>query len=92
MKARKLIEGSVRSPEALKILGKAFDDAWSEIADRYNGDARAIEHARMQLAHAVLYVGDEDYSSDPDEVRKAALQVMALRRRDEENLRRKLPA
>ncbi len=57
MKAGKLIERSVRSPEALKIIGRAFDDAWLEIADRYNGDARDIEHARMQLAHAVLAVG-----------------------------------
>ena len=31
MKARKLIEGATYGPETLKVIGKAFDDAWSEI-------------------------------------------------------------
>ena len=30
MKARKLIEGATYGPETLKVIGKAFDDAWSE--------------------------------------------------------------
>ena len=76
MKARKVIEGSVRSPEALKILGKAFDDAWSEIAHKFNGDAQAIEHARIQLAQALLEVSDAD-TADPEEVKAAALQAMS---------------
>ncbi len=91
MKARKLIEGSVRSPEALKIQGKAFDDAWAGFADRYDGDAQAVEHARVQLAHAVLAVGDED-CIDPEEVKKAALEMLSIRQQDEENLRRKQSA
>jgi hypothetical protein len=75
MNARKLIEGSVRSPEALKILGKAFDEAWSVVAHKFNGDAQAIEQARVRLAQAVLAVSDGD-NADPEEVKAAALQAM----------------
>ena len=75
MKARKLIAGSARSPEALKILDKAFEAAWSEIAPKFNGDAQAIEQARLQLAQAVLAVSDAD-SADPSELKTAALQAM----------------
>ena len=32
MKARQLIQGATYGPETLKVIGKAFDDAWSEIA------------------------------------------------------------
>ena len=75
MKARILIEANAHSPEALVVLGKAFDDAWSEIADKFNGDARAIEEARLQLAQAVLAVSEAE-SADPNEVKAAALQAM----------------
>jgi len=75
MKARKLIEGSVCPPEALKVLDKAFEDAWAEIAHKYKGDAHVIEQARLQLAHAVLAVSSGD-SADPDEVKTAALRAI----------------
>jgi len=49
MKARGLLEGSFHTPETLKIVGKAYDDAWAEIAHHFDGDA---EKARLRLAHA----------------------------------------
>ena len=32
MKARNLLEGAFHLPEALEIVGKAYDDAWAKIA------------------------------------------------------------
>ena len=75
MKARSLIEGSACGPDTLKVLGQAFDEAWAEIACNFSSEA-SQETARRRLAYAVLAVAREDGQS-PDEVRDAALQVMA---------------
>ena len=36
MKARELIQGATYGPETLKVIGKAFDDAWSEIGPHFS--------------------------------------------------------
>jgi hypothetical protein len=63
------------------VIGKAFDDAWLEIADNFGGDPHQIEAARLRLAEAVLSVAHED-SRDPETLKRAALQRMALDYRD----------
>ena len=60
MQARSLLEGSFHAPETLKVVGKAYDDAWAEIAHRFDGDA---QKARLRLAHAVLSVAQENGQS-----------------------------
>ena len=75
MKARKLIEGATYGPETLKVIGNAFDDAWSEIGSQFDG--LQAQSARLKLALAVLSAARED-SRDPDELKNAALQVMAM--------------
>jgi hypothetical protein len=77
MKARKLINGASFGPDAMKAIGKAFDDAWLEIADNFGSDPQQIETARLRLAEAVLSVADDD-SRDVEVVKRAALQRMAL--------------
>ena len=79
MKARRLIESSAYGPETLEVLYKALDDGWAEIASHFAEEDHA--HARMRLAHALLAVGRED-SKDPEQLKNAALQVMALSYRD----------
>ena len=79
MKARQLIEGATFGPEALKAIGKAFDDAWSEIGSQF--DKQQTQFVRLRLAKAVLSVARED-SRDPEELKNAALQTMALNYRD----------
>ena len=79
MKARQLIQGATFGPEALKVIGKAFDDAWSEIGSQF--DKQQAQLVRLRLARAVLSVATED-SRDPDELKNAALQTMALNYRD----------
>ena len=82
MKARRLIEASVLDPETLQVVYNAFDLAWTEISHHFAGDEDGTEHARMRLAHAVLVVARED-SNDPEKLKNAALQVMALAYREQ---------
>jgi hypothetical protein len=82
MKARELIEGATYGPETLKVIGKAFDDAWSEISGHFANHGLQAQSARLRLAHAVLSVARDD-SRDPDELKNAALQVMAMNYRDQ---------
>ena len=77
MKARRLIESSSLPPETLRTVFKAFDDAWSEISDHFQGDERVAEQARMRLARAVLSVVLEN-SEGVERVKDEALQMMAL--------------
>jgi hypothetical protein len=74
MEARRLIEKSSFEPETLHVIFTAFDAAWSQIENRYNGDA---ETGRLRLAHAMLIVAREG-SRDPERLKTDALQVMAL--------------
>jgi hypothetical protein len=82
MKARQLIEGATYGPETLKVIGKAFDDAWSEIAGHFSRDGLQAQSVRLRLAHAVLAVARDD-SRDSDEVKNAALQIMAMNYRNQ---------
>jgi len=76
MRARQLIESASFGPDALKVMGEAFDAAWAEIAGNFGNDPVVIEAARMKLANAVLSIASED-SRDVEALRQAALQAMA---------------
>ena len=39
MRVAKILGGCTYGPEALKMIGKAFDDAWAEIAEHFVCDA-----------------------------------------------------
>jgi hypothetical protein len=66
----------------LKVIGKAFDDAWSEIAGHFSHNGLKAQSARLRLARAVLAVARDD-SRDSDELKNEALQVMAMNYRDQ---------
>jgi hypothetical protein len=76
MKARDLIGGAAYDPSTLKIITKAFDAAWSEIAHHFERDALHVQSARLKLADAILSVAKED-SQDAEDLKTAALQIMA---------------
>jgi hypothetical protein len=80
MKARRVIEGASYGPDALKVIGEAFDAAWSEIAHHFQGEPGQIEVARERLAHAVLAVADCS-SRDTIALKRLALKVMTLANR-----------
>ena len=77
MKARQLIDGATYGPDALKVIGQAFDEAWRDIAGNFGDDPSEIEAARLKLAEAVLSVAHED-SRDVAALKSGALQAMAL--------------
>jgi hypothetical protein len=77
MKARSLIDGASFGPDALKALGQAFDEAWTQIADNFGSEPPVIDSARLKLAQALLSVADDE-SRDVEALKQAALQRMAL--------------
>jgi hypothetical protein len=74
MKARQSISGASLGPEALKVVGQAFDQAWASIAGNFGGSASALE-ARLKLASLLLAMAD-DNSRDVVALRSAALEAM----------------
>jgi hypothetical protein len=81
MKARQLIDGASYGPEALKAMGRAFEEAWAEIAGNFGDHPVDIEAARLRLATALLSVASED-SRDAEALKRGALGAMALAYRD----------
>lgn len=46
MKARRVIDGAAFGPDALKVIGQAFDEAWDEIAGNFGGEPASIDLGR----------------------------------------------
>jgi hypothetical protein len=76
MQARRLILGSAFEPDALKMLGEAFDEAWASIASSYGEDASAIEAARLRLAGIMIELA-RDRQLGPDQLKRTALRLFA---------------
>jgi hypothetical protein len=77
MKARQLIDGAALGPDALKVIGQAFDQAWAQIAANYGNDPKDVERGRLRLARAVLEAATDD-SRDVKQLTRSALEAMAL--------------
>ena len=77
MKARQLIDGASFGPEALKVMCRAFDEAWQSIQGNFGNDPQDIERARLRLARALLSVASED-CRDVEALKRGALEAMAL--------------
>jgi hypothetical protein len=81
MKAQHLVNGASFGPEALKVIGRAFDKAWEEIGGNFGNDPIDIEAARLKLASVLLSIATED-SRDVEALKNSALQAIALRYRE----------
>jgi hypothetical protein len=77
MKAQALIGGATYGPDALKVICKAFDDAWTHIQHHFDDDVHQAEEVRLRLALAILAVAT-DTSRDPEELKNQALQALAM--------------
>ena len=77
MNAKQMVSGASYGPEALKVVGQAFDEAWFQIAGNFGDEPGDIEIARHRLARALLSIAHED-SRDVGVLRQAALERMAL--------------
>ena len=75
--AKRYVDGASFGPEALKVMGEAFDSAWSEIAGNFGADRAETETVRSKLANALLSVASED-SRNAHVLTRAALQRFAL--------------
>lgn len=75
--AKRYVDGASFGPEALKVMGEAFDSAWSEIAANFGADRAETETVRSKLANALLSVASED-SRNAHVLTRAALQRFAL--------------
>jgi hypothetical protein len=67
MKARRLIEGASFGPEALKVIGKAFDLTWADVENAFPTPL-AKKAARLTIANAIL-ANATDESCDVEELR-----------------------
>jgi hypothetical protein len=76
MTARAIIDGASFGPDALKVIGQAFDLAWAEIVPNFASDPVVTAGARLTLANAILSVATE-YSRDVEVLKKAGLEAMA---------------
>jgi nucleotide-binding universal stress UspA family protein len=74
MRPRRISDGKTFEPQVLKLVQRAFDEAWERIADTFPADEH--EQARDHLAEAVINVAREN-SADAAMLRDAALRVMA---------------
>jgi hypothetical protein len=75
MKGRALIEDAAFGPEAIKVIGQAFDEAWANTAGNYSDVFR--EEARLRLASAILSIA-KDGNLNVATLKKAGIE--ALRR------------
>jgi hypothetical protein len=74
MSAYQLIDGASFGPDSFKVLGQAFDAAWSEIAGGMSTDPAAIEAARLTLANAILSVAKQNWRDGVEDLKQAALR------------------
>ncbi len=65
MKASELVASASFEPEALSVIGQAFDQAWKEIAANFGDNPAVIEAARVRLAHASVYRSQKKTSVMP---------------------------
>jgi hypothetical protein len=60
VKAHHLINGAAFTPDMLRVIFQAFDDAWAEIGADVSIRAGALETARLSLATIVLTLATRD--------------------------------
>ena len=60
MKARQLISQAPFPPDALKIVAKAFEDAWAEIEPSVTDSFNSVEAAKLSLLNIVVSLAKDD--------------------------------
>ena len=60
MQPRQIARATSFEPRALKMVFRAFDDAWSEIAPRLSTNPVVVEAARATLATIVLGLANSE--------------------------------
>jgi hypothetical protein len=77
MQSRQLLDSASYTPDVLKIVYEAFDDAWIAIAGNFGNDPATVEAARIRLAKIIMTF-PPDKIRDAEQVKNSALQIFAL--------------
>jgi hypothetical protein len=77
MKARRIIGSTSFGPEVLRVLFSAYDDAWAHLAPTHSANPLVIEATRLKLANVILSLAEPN-SKDADQIKTAALRIMAV--------------
>lgn len=80
MQPRQMVRPASFGPDALKVIYKAYDDAWKEIAPKVSTDPAAVEWAKMSLATIMLGLANAD-SVTHDGLRAMAVAVFRAKHR-----------
>ena len=75
MRPPRINEGASFGPDVLKVVSKAFDEAWVSVADKFEPNEHGL--ARDALADAMMKVVRED-SDDVQRLRDSGIRVMQL--------------
>lgn len=79
MIARQILADAALGPDTLKVLYKAFDDAWEQIEPSASISAEVREAARLKLANIILVLA-RGGNRDAQHFTDAAVRLMlALR-------------
>jgi hypothetical protein len=78
MKNNRRSEGRTYGPESLKAIGRAFDELWLEIRERYGDSADVVEAARQHLARCLFAIAT-DQSRDVEALKAQVRKAMAPR-------------
>ena len=79
MKARRPLSGAAFGADVLKVVVKAFNDAWAEIEPSITDRPENIEAARLSLVNIVVSLAKDD-TSDPEPLKNEALRIFRLKR------------
>jgi hypothetical protein len=80
MQPRQMARPASFGPDALKVIYKAYDDAWNEIAPKVSTEPCAVEWAKMSLATIMLGLANAD-SVTHDGLRAMAVVVFCAKHR-----------
>jgi hypothetical protein len=76
MKARTLVAGASFGPDQIKVLTRAFDEAWVLVGPSVSARPEAIEAARTRLATLILGLGQKAGKLDAEQLRDDAVHLM----------------
>ena len=79
MKARRPGSGAAFGADVLKVVVKAFNDAWAEIEPSITDRPENIEAARLSLVNIVVSLVKDD-TSDPESLKNEAVRIFQLKR------------
>lgn len=76
VKARAMLGSAIFEPAQLKVVQKAFDDAWEIVAPQVSKRPEAIEAARTKLAEFVIGLARNKSGPNAKTMTETAVQLM----------------